>query len=251
MKTLNAIIAGALALFVSSAAFAQADSKTQQILDELAQKTAGITSYTADIIIETKMMGQPRTTEGAIAFKAPDKLHMITSTNMLGGEDREIFSSGDVVHTYAPAMKTATRTDALDLKAAAVENISSDEAKDISKPFESYRAEDIEYLGSEKSDSGEIYLFDASPAPADQMPSDAPTPQTFGATLVFRIHAATGLPTQITMLSEGGAPIWTHTYTNIRVNIPISDSKFEFRPPRDVKTVDLTDGVLNMTSHPR
>ncbi len=64
-----------------------------------------------------------RRTEGAIAFKAPDKLHMITSTNMLGGEDREIFSSGDVVHTYAPAMKTATRTDTFALDAADRANI--------------------------------------------------------------------------------------------------------------------------------
>jgi outer membrane lipoprotein-sorting protein len=190
-------------------------------------------------------------TEGTISYKTPDKFHMKTWTNMLGGEARELFSSGGVVHTYAPTIKTATRTDTYYLGAAAREEIGSAEARDISKPFQSFRAEDIGYLGSETTDAGVIYLFDARPAPEAEMPNDAPTPQTFGATLVFRIHAETGLPARITMHAEGGSIIRESIYSNIRVDIPLDDARFEFTAPRGVRIVDLTEGALSMTTHTR
>ncbi|GAB4350691.1 MAG: hypothetical protein Kow0099_34420 [Candidatus Abyssubacteria bacterium] len=64
-------------------------------------------------------------------------------------------------------------------------------------------------------------------------------------TMLFRINAETGLPTEITMLAADGSTIMEQSYSNVRVNVAIPDSEFEFTPPTGVRVEDLTDGALS------
>ncbi|GAB4332292.1 MAG: hypothetical protein Kow0099_04120 [Candidatus Abyssubacteria bacterium] len=245
MKTLKILAAGALALFVSSSVFAQADSTTQQALDEIAVKSADVTSYTADVMTESNVMGFPRITKGTVSFKAPDKMHVKTTTNAAGGLAQEIFCSGGIVHTYLPAMKTATRMDMSALEAAGHDPLAAAQARDISKPFESFPAETIGYLGTDQTKDGAVHLFDAMPAREDTIVQGLSTPQMSVDTMLFRINAETGLPAEITMLAADGSVIMEQTWSNVRVNVAIADSEFEFNPPKGVRVEDMTDGALS------
>ena len=249
MKMLEALVAGAVVVFVSSAVLAQADPATQQVLDEIAVKSAAVTSYTADVRTESSVMGQPRITKGTISFKAPDKMHVKTTTNVAGGLTQEIYSSVGIAHTYLPATKTATRMDTSALKAAGHDPLATTEARDISKPFESFPAETIGYLGAEQTEDGAVHVFDAAPAREDSMVQSLSTPQTSVDKMLFRIQAETGLPSRITMLAADGSVIMEQTYSNIRVNVAIADSEFEFKPPKGVRVEDMTDGTLTMLDH--
>jgi outer membrane lipoprotein-sorting protein len=135
------------------------------------------------------------------------------------------------------------------LKAAGHDPLGTAETRDISKPFESFPAETIGYLGTEQSDGGAVHVFDATPAREDDMVRNLSTPQMSVDKMLFRIQAETGLPSRITMLAADGSVIMEQTYSNVRVNIGINDSEFEFSPPKDVRVEDMTDGALNMMDH--
>ena len=251
MKIFKAFIAGALFLLLSSPVLAQTDTATQQLLDEIAGKSESITSYTADIKMETSMMGQPVTTEGNMSFKQPDKMHMKTTTNMMGGM-QEIFSSGGIVYTYMPMMKMATRMDMGRLKTGGQMPAGMSDCTNSAKPFAGFPQDDLKYIETKETDGGKVYVFEARPyydaksELAGQMSQDMPTPDMFGDRIVFWVNAETGLLSKMTVFAENGAVMLEQTHSNIRINVPIDDSEFEFTPPKDVQVMDMTEGAISM-----
>ena len=254
MKTLNAFVAGAFVLALSSAAFAQADSTTEKLLGEIAGKFESMKSYRVDIRTETSTMGQPVISEGVMSFKAPDKIHMKTTSNTMGGT-QDVFASGDTAYTYMPTTKTATRMDMRRLKAAGWLPDGISDYTNNALPFAGFPQDELVYIETQKTDSGEVYVFEARPyydaktELAGQVSQDTPTPDLFGDTIIFLVDAETGLLAKMTVLAESGAAMMEHTYSNIRVNVPVDDSEFEFRPPQDVHITDLTEGTLSMMTH--
>jgi outer membrane lipoprotein-sorting protein len=254
MKTFKSFVAGVFVLLLSTSAFAQADSTTEKILDEIAGKFASMKSYRVDIRTETSTMGQSVISEGVMSFKAPDRIHITTISNTMAGT-QEVFASGGVAYTYLPTMKTATRMDMARLKAAGgIPDGVSDYANNA-LPFAGFSQDDLVYIDTKEMDGRKVHVFEARPyydakaELAGQVAQDTPTPDMFGDTIIFLIDAETGLLTKMTVLAENGAAMMEHTYTNIRVNIPIDDAEFEFSPPADVQITDLTDGTLSMMSH--
>jgi len=78
------------------------------------------------------------------------------------------------------------------------------------------------------------------------MSQDMPTPDMFGNTMVFRIQAETGLLSEMTIFAGNGSVMLEQTHSNIRVNVPIDDSEFEFTPRKDVQVMDMTEGAISM-----
>lgn len=250
MKALKACATFALVLIFSAAVFAQTDSKTQQMLDEISSKTDSVTSYKVDMKMEAEIMGQSMLTEAQIAFKKPNKMHMKTETNVMGGMTQEIFTSGDIVWTYMPAMKMVMKMDMSKLEAEAPKDAGMGDNADITKPFKGFPEEKIKYLERKETDDGAVYVFEAvtgfeDEMPAD-MPADMPTSELLPEKLVFWISVDTGLPFKVVTLAKDGSVMTEQTYSNFRINIPIDDSEFEFTPPEGVQIMDMTEGAMNM-----
>lgn len=246
MKTLKAAVAIALVALCSSIALAQPDSETQRKLEEVAARVADIKSYKVDMKMEMQMMGQTMTTTGEMTFQRPNKMHMTTTTNMMGGMKQEVIVSGDIAWTYMPMMKMATKIDMKKLMEAGKDYPGMAKQGDITTPFEGLPEDKIKYIEKKETDDGAVYVFEAKPDLGAQMPQDSPMSQMLPETIVLWINVDTGLPAKIIMKGKDGATMMEQAYSNFRINIEIDESEFEFTPPEGVQVMDMTEGTLNM-----
>ena len=246
MKIIKAGLAVAFVLIFSVSALAQADSKTEKIIDELLLKSEEITTYKVDTKMETQMMGQAMITEGEMAFKKPNKMHLKTTSNMMGGVKQEIFTTGDIIYTYMPLMKMATKMDLSKIKEQNPQHVGTAENADITKPFKGFPKDKIKYIEKKTIDGIEVHVFEVVPDLPGQTPQAQPMPNMFPGKIVFSINVENGLPVTVTMLAEDGSTITEQSYSNFRINVPIDDSEFEFTPPEGVQVMDMTEGTMNM-----
>ncbi len=246
MKTQEIGAAVALVFICSSIALAQPDETTRKMLEEVASKTAAITSYRVDLRMEMRMMGQPTITNSEMAFKMPGKMHMKNTSDMMGGMTQEIFKSGDIVWTYMPVMKMVTKMDMTRIKSEIPQQSAAASQGDITKPFQDFPKDGIKYIEKKKVDGGQVYVFEAKPDLSGKMPPGQPTPQMLPNKIIFWIDTDTGLPAKVTMLAEDGSTMMDQIYSNFRINVEIDDSEFEFTPPEGVQVMDMTEGTINM-----
>jgi outer membrane lipoprotein-sorting protein len=245
MKTFKAIALVMSILLILATACAETSSKTQQVLDDIAKKTKGIKSYRLKMRMETSMMGQPMITEGEMAFKSPNKMHMTTKSNMMGGALQEIIASGDVVWTYMPAMKMVTKMDLARIKAAGKDKFpgaASD--SNIMNSLAAFSDDKIRFIEEKNTDEGKVYVLEADPDLAGKMPADSPLPQMLPDKMVFWISQDTGMPVKIIMMAEDGSVMTEQTYSDFRLNVDIDDSEFEFTPPEGTQVMDMTESAL-------
>jgi outer membrane lipoprotein-sorting protein len=246
MKTFRASLTVVAILALSALAFGQPDAKTTQMMEELARKAANINSYRVDTKMETQMMGQKMTMDGAMAVKKPNKMHVTTTSSMMQGMKTETYTSGDTVWTYMPAMKMAHKIDMAKVKAQFPEGSEMAKESDITKPFEGFPKDSIKYIEKKTVDGTEVHVFEALTENMPQMPQGQGDPQMIPHKMVFWLNAGNGLPQKVLFLNKDGSTMMTQTYSNFRINVPIPDSEFEFSPPEGVQVMDMTEGTLNM-----
>ena len=242
MKVLRISLAIMFALALAGSALAQPDAKTQQMMDEISEKTEKIDSCKVDMKIETQMMGQMMVTDGKMTFKRPKKMHMVTSAM---GMNQEIFTKGNIVWTYMPAMKMATKIDLSKVQQAMPEQPGMGMGSDISQPFKGFPADKIRFIETRTEGDVKVHVFEASPSMPGQAPPGHPS-QMLPKRIRLMISADNGLPHKMQMLADDGSIMMQQTYSNIKINIPVDDSEFDFVPPEDVQVMDMTQGPMNM-----
>jgi outer membrane lipoprotein-sorting protein len=191
-----------------------------------------------------------------MAFKKPDKFYMKSETNMMGGVTQEIFSSGDIVWTYMPMTKMATKMDLSKIKAAGQDQSGIGGQADITDPFKGLMKDAIKYVETKETDEGKVYIFETKPDFGGQTPPGAEGHQMLPEKVIVWISTETGLPTKTVMIGKNGASMMEQTYSDFQINPEISDSIFEFTPPEGVQVMDMTQGAMNMMqqmqgSHPK
>lgn len=241
-------VVGAIAvvfLFASMSGCAETVS-TQERLAEIRSKAEGVTSYRVNMTMEMDMMGQTMTTEGQMAFKKPDKFYTKTETNMMGGMTQEMYSSGNIMWTYMPATKTATKMDMTKFIAAGQDTSGMAGSAGITDPFKGLSEDMIKYIEEIDTIEGRAYVFEIHMDLGDQMPQDAPGFQLIPKEMSVWISADTGLPIKTIMIGENGATMMEQSYSDFEINPEIDDSVFEFTPPEGVQIMDMTEMAENM-----
>jgi len=152
-------------------------------------------------------------------------------------------------------MKTATRMDIGRLKTAGWLPDGISDYTNNARPFAGFPQDQLAYIETREMDGRKVHVFQARPyydaktELAGQVAQERPIPDMFGDIIIFQVDAETGLLAKMTVLTEDGSVMMKHTYSNIRVNVPIDDAEFAFRPSGDVQITDLTDGTLSMMRH--
>ncbi len=237
----------AIVLAFASAAIAEMDSKTSQKMDEVIQKARKVDTYRVDVKMVTEMLGQTMVTDGEMAFKKPDKIHMTTVSPVMGGMKHEIFSTGDLVWTYMPMMKMVTKIDMAKVKEKLPEYPGTPHTSDLRTPFEGVPKDSVRFVEEKNVDGTNVYVFEAFPKQFGQMPQGQPgTPQMVPHKMMVLINTETGLPHKLSMFTEDGVLMMEQQYSNFRINIPIDDSEFAFTPPEDAQVMDMTEATINM-----
>lgn len=246
MKILRTCLAFGFIFIFASFALAQLDAKTLEMMEKLSQKAGEIETYKVDMKIETQMMGQDTAIDGSMAFKKPDKMHVVSTTGMMGDMKQETYSAGNIVWTYLPAMNMATRIDMSQIKEQAPALGGMQKTGNIAKPFEGLPKDGIKYIEKKTVDGVDVYVFESVLPTTPQSSPDQPMPSLLPGKMVLWLNAETGLPHKILMLGRDDAVMMVQTYSNYRINIPIEDSEFEFTPPEGVQVMDMTQGTINM-----
>jgi outer membrane lipoprotein-sorting protein len=248
MKFLMTALGFFVTVAFASAAAAQTDSATEKMINEVIEKTKDIASYKVDMKTETQMMGQMTVSDGEMAYKKPDMMHMTTTSDMMGGMKQEIYSKGDIVWTYMPMMNMATKLDLSKIKGevSQYDGGLSDSAN-ITNPFEGLPKDKIKYLGQKTVDNKKVHIFEAAVSYPGQMPTAQSQQQKMLPKKInMLIIADSGLPYRIMAYGEDGSLMMQQTYSNFRLDIPIDDSEFEFSPPEGTQVMDMTQGAMNM-----
>ncbi len=242
-RTIRCFLALSLLLFFSLPSAAQDNSKTSQMIQELTRKSDNIKSYKVDTALETSAMGQKITSKGTMLFKKPDMMRMTTTTDMMGGMKQEIYKSDDILWTYMPTMKMATKVDLAKIKSAfpGQEEVGQ---KDLSDMLKNYPKDAIKYVEKKTVDGKEVYVFELAPDKFQEMPQEGMpmAPEK----IEMLVNADSGLPHGVVMYGKDGSVMMRQTYSNYQLNVPIPDSEFKFTPPKDAQVMDMTEGTINM-----
>jgi outer membrane lipoprotein-sorting protein len=241
MNTLKAAITvGAVFLFTSTT-LAQPDEETRQKLAEIERKAKVIESYKVVTKVETEVLGKPLTTKEEISFKRPGKVRMTTKAKEM---IIETYSTGDILWTYRPTQRIATRVNLRKVKSAKKDHEIVARQADITKPFDGLPKDVIKYIESKETDEGEVYIFEARPDSAGQTPGGAARRQMLPEKVIVWISSETGLPTKTIKIGKSGATMMEKTYSDFQINPVIDDSEFEFTPPADAQVYDLTQAAV-------
>lgn len=247
MKPFTTVLTIVLLLAFASLAVAQPDPMTEKMITEVRQKLEGISSYKVDMKMEMPMMGQTTVSNGQMSFKKPNKMHMSTTSNMMGGMKQDIYVNEDIMWTYMPLMNMATKLDLSKIKGQEPKLGSGiNESADITDPFKGLPKDSIKFLEKKTVDNKEVLAFEARMPMQGAMPTGQSPQQPLPEKIGILISADSGLPYQIFAYQENGTLMMKQTYSNFTTNIPIDDSEFVFTPPEGVQVMDMTQGAMNM-----
>ncbi|MBI4831841.1 MAG: outer membrane lipoprotein carrier protein LolA [Candidatus Lindowbacteria bacterium] len=254
MKTLRKALTVAFVLVFASVALAQTDAKTQQMMDEVTQKVKAVNSYRVDVKMETSMEGQKMVTSGTMAFKMPDKMHMVTTTAMpsmpnmppgMSNMKQDTYSTGDTLWTYMPAMNMARKVDMAKVKKQ-FPQAPTGKTEDPTKPFEAFLKNKIKFVEKKTVDGQPVYVFEGDIAELSaQMSGGQMGPQDTPSKMAVWINSETGLPNKMLIYAKNNALMMTHIYSNYKINVPINESEFQFKPPAGVQVMDDTQMVMD------
>jgi len=225
-------------LFISTG-FAIADQKTEELMSKIQAKAKTINSYRADLTMNMEMMGQKIVYTGNLSFKKPHKSKMEIN-GKIGPMDMKqiIISDGKMAWTYQPNMNMVQKIDLEKIIAETGDN-SKQKNGDPSNPFQSLKRDSIIYIRTEKIDDKDVYLFQGVPEIQDtQDISLIPEKVEIG------IYADNGMLSKMVMFNKEGKEMMSQVYSNIRLNLEIPDSEFEFTPPEGVQVMDMTEGTI-------
>lgn len=240
------IVAGCLllSLFVNSVIGQEGerarDEKTEELFKKIESKVKELKTYKAEVSITMEMMGQPMTMKGSLVFKLSNKMKTDMDLPMPSGKQLMI-SDGKVMWTYMPKMNMGTRIDMDRIKKELGKEMPDKLGSDISKPFSGLKSESIRYVGTEKLNGEDAYVFEG-------LPSEQPQVETpfMPSKIKLWVGVKDGLLHKITMYGKEGKEMMSQSFRAIEVNIPIDDSVFVFTPPEGTQIVDMTEGTLNI-----
>jgi len=215
---------------------------TEQIIANLKTKAAAVKSYQADMTTTMQMMGKNMSMRGTILVKKPKKsrTEMVTDMGSMKMEQIHV-SDGKTTWIYQPKMKLAMRIDMEKVAAETKDKSGGEKTADISNPFQFFQPESISHIRTEEIDGSKACVFHGLPGKSDvqKMPF-AP------AKIELWIGADDGLVRKTVFFNEEGKEMMSQSYTNIRLNIEVADSQFDFTPPEGVQVADMTEGTINM-----
>jgi outer membrane lipoprotein-sorting protein len=113
---------------------------------------------------------------------------------------------------------------------------------DLANPFLALNADTIKYDGTQKMDDADVYVFEGlSKWPVRQRGQTEP----FWPRQKFMISAKDGLLRSATTYNSEGAESRVVTYADIKVNAPVEDSVFAFKPAEGAAVEDATQATID------
>jgi outer membrane lipoprotein-sorting protein len=113
---------------------------------------------------------------------------------------------------------------------------------DLANPFLALNADTIKYDGTQKMGDVDVYVFEGqSKWPARQRGDAEP----YWPRQKFMISAKDGLLRSATTYNRDGDELRVVTYTDVKINPPVEDDVFAFKPPEGSAVEDATQTTID------
>ena len=189
----------------------------------LAQKAAAVQSYRARFSMEAKEPdGQLFQLEGTLLYRTPNRRRMEMHKPGSKEEPQLLVSDGKTEWQYDPLGGMVYRI------------LQPKEPPGPHRPFSEVQTGTVRFIGLDKDAEGEILRFEAKPIP--ESVDGAPVPVE---KIRIELDGKTGLTRQITLLDAQGDPVMTQRFSELQINVSISEKEFMFVPRQGMAVVDL------------
>lgn len=225
-KIFKSIVYGLLSIvFLLPFAWAQQASVSQQI-DQITAKAQAIESYTADIQIT--LLKEPEKVEmtGTIMHKKPDKLNMELSVVGNNPMKQMTISNGDCLWQYIPQANVARK---INIKSAVAKGFMQEQGG-LHMPFKDIEPESMKFAGRSAVYGHRVVVFEGKPK-ASLKQQD---PERFIKMAVW-VSPEDGLARRVAVYDRQDNEVMIQEFTNLKTNIFLRDSLFEFSPPKGTK----------------
>ena len=143
----------------------RAEETTEQVVAKLKAKAEAVKTVRADLEMTMSIMGQTVKMDGKALIATPDKMHMTMAMDLGAMKmDQTIVSDGATVWTYQPTLKLAHKIDAAKVAAETGIEQAGQQTNDLTKPLAGLAPESVKLLRTEKTDGGEVLVFEGVPA---------------------------------------------------------------------------------------
>ncbi|MBN1291414.1 MAG: outer membrane lipoprotein carrier protein LolA [Candidatus Latescibacteria bacterium] len=208
----------------------------------LEEKAKTVKSYSADMSMTIEVMGNKMVTTGTFIYKNPQKTKMETEMDMGGMKMKQItVSDGKTAWTYQPAMNMVTKIDLEKVKAETQGEMPEKIGSDLSKAFNGLIDDSTSYVRSDTVDGVKVSVFQGTPEI-----KDAPNMPFTPAKIETWVGDNDGLLRKMIMFNDEGKEMMTQSYSNIKINVAVDDSYFEFTPPEGAQVIDMTESSINI-----
>jgi len=235
----------ALILFMLSPLAKAADEEIDAVIKNIQQKIESLDSYQADMEMVFLKSSQGVTkVEGHIEFVKPDKLSMIMGVKDEENTRQYMYSDGMTIWQYMPMFKVVSKVDLAALKKEFpnAEDLVKNQSKSESSIYD-IEKNDIKYTGIETLDNEEVYVFKGKVN--TDVKQERALPVNIVSVKVW-ISTKDGLQRKVEYYSENNEVVLYQTMKDVKTNIEIPDSEFQFQVPEGVSILDATPRAREM-----
>jgi len=167
----------------------------------------------------------------------------------MGVKDEEktrqyMYSDGMTIWQYMPMFKVVSKVDlsALKKEFPNAEDLVKNQSKSGNSIYD-IEKNNIKYDGIETLDGEEVYVFKGRINPDVEKGMDMPVDIT---SVKVWISTKDGLQRKVEYYGENNEAVLYQKMTNVKTNIEIPDSKFQFQVPEGVSVLDTTPRAREM-----
>lgn len=239
----NSLALVVISVLPMSAALAQGET-IEDVRKKIADMNKNVKSMQADMKMQTKFeqpgFSQSQETVGTYEFKRDGDLVKARSESTMkgtmnaGGMTKEMnqkvltVSNGKVSYAYSEDETGRSVT-----KIPVQDQVADDPLGSVEDTY------DMKLLPDATVNGDAVYVVEMTP-------KDGQEQQGVTNKLHYFFRKNDGLLTKMVIFGPDGKPMSTMEYTNIKVNVPIDDSRFDYTPPAGVQVIDMSQMQTEM-----
>ncbi|MCX7020470.1 MAG: hypothetical protein WCK47_00110 [bacterium] len=221
IKICTLVFTAALAVSYVNAA----ETDALKALDEINQLVAKVNSFSAQLEFQEKQKNEDAAASSSIVISKELGWKMEDSTP---GREHIVYNDFKVSYDYFPKAKRVIKTTA-DTPMAREAFRKPADAFNILPALDTAT---LKFKGTEKLEGETVYMFEGTTT-TKFIPAGEPVVRNIKAW----VSTVDGLPRKI--VEDAGESVGTTVYHDVKTNIALKPSDFQFSPPRDVEVIDV------------
>ncbi|MDP8234386.1 MAG: DUF2092 domain-containing protein [Candidatus Saelkia tenebricola] len=234
-----------LFLFVWGSFLNAEDQEVEAVINDIQQKSESLVSYQADM--EMVFLKTPKgimKIEGYTKIVKPDKLVMVMGVKDNEETYQSMYSDGAVLWQYIAMFKMVSKINIADLRKEFpnADDLIKDQSN-VKSAISEIKEGEVRYIGIETLDDEEVYVFEGE---INSVVKDELAMTSDVASVKIWVSTEDGLQRRTEYYSKDGESVAYRKMKEVKINVEIPDSEFQFQIPEGVAIMDVTPRAKEM-----